>query len=100
MTKYYIIRIYATLHKNYLLLHAILKQESTIVIFFLVLKQYGYIPSYRIWIVQAKEDILIDVFFSYIFMNSFEQMLSKHEKMLGVQNELFALQQQQLVFLQ
>ncbi|MCU5225969.1 hypothetical protein [Bacillus tropicus] len=43
MTKYYIIRIYATLHKNYLLLHAILKQESTIVIFFLFLKQYGYI---------------------------------------------------------
>ncbi|WP_255288383.1 hypothetical protein [Bacillus wiedmannii] len=41
----------------YLLLHAILKKESKIVIFFLVLKQYGYIPSYRIWIVLAKEDI-------------------------------------------
>lgn len=53
-----------------------------------------------IWIVQVKEDILIDVFFSYSFMNFFEQLLSKHEKMLGVQNEFFALQQQQLVFLQ
>lgn len=53
-----------------------------------------------IWIVQVKEDILIDVFFSYSFMNFFEQLLSKHEKMLDVQNELFALQQQQLFFLQ
>lgn len=51
-----------------------------------------------IWIVQAKEDIVIDVFFSYTFMNFFAKMLSKHEKMLGVQNELFALQQ--LIFLQ
>ncbi len=40
--------------------------------FLLILKQYGYIPSYRIWIVQAKEDIVIDVFFSYTFMNFFE----------------------------
>ena len=60
------------------------KKESKIVIFFLVLKQYGYIPSYRIWIVLAKEDITIDVFFSYIFMSSFEQMLSNYEKMLGI----------------
>lgn len=49
------------------------------------------IPSNRIWIVQGKEDTLMGVFFSYIFMNSFESMLSNHEKMLGVQNKLFAL---------
>ena len=43
------------------------KKESTIVIFFLFLKQYGYIflTSFDC----SKEDILMDVFFSYSFMN-------------------------------
>ncbi|EDX56283.1 hypothetical protein BCW_0947 [Bacillus cereus W] len=31
------------MHRKISLLHAILKKESTIVIFFLFLKQYGYI---------------------------------------------------------